>query len=75
MWKYDKKRSLITQTLWYTSEQEILREEILSLKGVKDKLQGRIKELEDDLKKTKDDLEKKSQQATEGENEVIVNGV
>lgn len=52
------------------SEQEIFKEEIHSLKGVKDKLQGRIKDLEEELKKTKEDLEKKAQQAQEGENEV-----
>ena len=62
------KDELIANVDDLSSEQEILREEILSLKGVYNKLKGRIKELEDDPKKTKGDLEKKSQQAQEGEN-------
>lgn len=56
--------------LFFESEQEILKGEILSLKAVKDKLQGRIKDLEEEVKKTKEELDKKTQQAQEGENEV-----
>ena len=52
------------------SEQEILREEINSLQAVKNKLQGRIKDLEEELKKTREDLEKKNQAAQEQETEV-----
>ena len=54
-----------------SSEQEILKEEINTLKGQRTKLQDRIKELEDELKKTKEDLEKKVQAAQEAENEVL----
>jgi len=42
------------------SEQEIIREEIISLRTVKEKLNQKIKDLEEELKKTKEELEKKS---------------
>ena len=57
------------------SEQEILREEISSLKAVKDKLSGRVRELEEEVRRTRDDLEKKASQQQEGETEVRHTGV
>ncbi|XP_052794690.1 C-Jun-amino-terminal kinase-interacting protein 4-like isoform X3 [Mya arenaria] len=63
------KDDLIAKVDELSSEHEIFREEINSLRAVKDKLQGRIKELEDDLKKAKEEMEKKTQQQQEAENE------
>ena len=48
----------------YSSEQEILREEIASLQAVKTRLKQRVTELEDELKKSKEELEKAKQGST-----------
>jgi c-Jun-amino-terminal kinase-interacting protein 4 len=42
----------------FRSEQEILREEIRSLQNVKEKLKGRISELEDEVKVVKEEADK-----------------
>ena len=52
----------------YSSEQEILREEIASLQAMKTRLKQRVTELEDELKKSKEELEKAKQgSANQGE--------
>ena len=61
----------------YSSEQEILREEIASLQAVKTRLKQRVTELEDELKKSKEELEKAKQgnanQSEEGEVRLFCN--
>jgi uncharacterized protein YlxW (UPF0749 family) len=42
----------------FRSEQEILREEIRSLQNVKEKLKGRISELEEEVKVVKEEADK-----------------
>ncbi|XP_053398940.1 C-Jun-amino-terminal kinase-interacting protein 3-like isoform X2 [Mercenaria mercenaria] len=51
------KDDLIAKVDEMFSEQEILKGEILTLKAVKEKLQGRIKDLEEELKISKAELE------------------
>ena len=53
----------------YSSEQEILREEIKSLNAVKSRLRLRVAELEDEIKKTKEEFEK-NQKANKSDDEV-----
>ena len=57
----------------YSSEQEILREEIASLQAVKTRLKQRVTELEDELKKSKEELEKAKQGSTNQGEEGEVN--
>lgn len=55
----------------YSSEQEILREEINSLQAVKGRLQLRIAQLEEELKKVREENDKRDKEHTEkGEEEV-----
>lgn len=53
----------------YSSEQEILREEIKSLNAVKSRLKLRITELEDEVKKVKEEFEKNAK-ANKSDDEV-----
>ncbi len=44
--------------LFYSSEHEILREEVKSLQGIRSRLESRIQELEEELKRVKEEAEK-----------------
>lgn len=52
------KDDLILKVDELTCEQEVLREDLLALRGTKDKLKQRITELEDELKRVKEEAAK-----------------
>ncbi len=60
----------------FSSEQEILREEIQSLQAAREKLRNRVTEVEEELKKARDDLEREKTKKTAegGEDEVRARG-
>ncbi|BFZ24390.1 hypothetical protein BsWGS_27428 [Bradybaena similaris] len=63
------KDDLIAKIDVLTSEQDVLREEIVIHNSVRKKLQDRIMHLEDELKKLKEELEVKAKEPTEKEEE------
>ncbi len=63
---------LITTACTYFSEHEILREQIMSLEAVKDKLKVRMQELEDELKKVKEEAAEANAKLTKSDDEVSI---